>query len=88
MTREEMINGLYDIKNWKCDGDAEMHEVIVEAIEALSAKPQKMGRWLAVENEDMETVGYYCSECDLPMETEEQTSFCPNCGAKMEVRNK
>ena len=42
------------------------------------------GRWIAVENEEMETVGYYCSECDLPMETEQRTNFCPNCGAKME----
>ena len=44
----------------------------------------KIGRWIAVENEEMETVGYYCSECDLPMETEQRTKFCPNCGAKME----
>lgn len=46
---------------------------------------QKMGRWLAVENEDMHTVDYFCSECDLPLETEERTPFCPNCGKKMEV---
>ena len=43
----------------------------------------KTGRWIAVENEEMETVGYYCSKCDLPMETEQRTNFCPNCGAKM-----
>ena len=35
MTREEVINGLYDIKNWKCNGDAEMYKTIVEAIQAL-----------------------------------------------------
>lgn len=46
---------------------------------------QKMGRWLAVDNEDMYTVDYFCSECDLPLETAERTPFCPNCGAKMEV---
>ena len=43
----------------------------------------KTGHWIAVENDEMETVGYYCSECDLPMETEHQTKFCPNCGARM-----
>ena len=43
----------------------------------------KTAHWIAVENEEMETVGYYCSECDLPMETEQRTNFCPNCGAKM-----
>jgi len=45
---------------------------------------KKMGRWIAVENEEMKTVGYYCLECDLPMETEYRTKFCPICGAKME----
>ena len=45
----------------------------------------KTGKWIAIENEDMKIVGYYCSNCDLPMETEEKTKFCPNCGAKMEV---
>ena len=46
---------------------------------------QKIGKWMATENEDMNIVGYYCSCCDLPMETEEKTTYCPNCGAKMEV---
>ncbi len=46
------------------------------------AKRQK-GHWIAVENEEMETIGYYCSKCDLPMETEEQTDYCPNCGCRM-----
>lgn len=45
----------------------------------------KIGKWLAVENEDMYTVDYYCSECDLPLETAERTPFCPNCGSKMGV---
>ena len=35
MTREEMLDGLYEIKNWKCDGDEKMHEVVTEAIKAL-----------------------------------------------------
>lgn len=33
--KETIINGLYDIKNWKCNGDARMHEVISKAIEEL-----------------------------------------------------
>jgi len=50
-----------------------------------SVKPQqKVGRWIAAENEEMEIDGYYCSYCDLPMETEEKTAYCPNCGAKMQ----
>lgn len=64
--------------------DRQMKKSINKAIKALSKEP-KIGHWIAEENEEMETIGYYCSECDLPMETENQTRFCPNCGAKMEV---
>ena len=41
------------------------------------------GKWIPTENEEMEIDGYFCSVCDLPMETEEKTDFCPNCGADM-----
>jgi len=55
---------------------------IKDILNLPSVTPQpKTGHWIAVENEDMETVGYYCSECDLPMETENQTRFCPQCGS-------
>lgn len=40
------------------------------------------GEWREVEN-DFDVVGYYCSNCDLPMPTEERTNYCPNCGARM-----
>ena len=50
----------------------------------VNGRPLLKGHWIAEENEEMETIGYYCSECDLPMETEEKTNYCPNCGAKME----
>ena len=39
MTREEMLDGLYEIKNWKCNGDAKTHEVVIEAIKALEQEP-------------------------------------------------
>ena len=35
MTREEILDGLYEIKNWKCNGDVKTHEVVAEAIKAL-----------------------------------------------------
>ena len=35
MTKEEIIEGLYHIKNWECNGNAKMHEVVVAAIKAL-----------------------------------------------------
>ena len=59
------------------------------AIETLpSVTPQRPeGRWIATENEEMNIDGYFCSCCDLPMETEERTEYCPNCGAKMKAES-
>lgn len=39
MTREEILDGLYEIKNWKCNGDAKMHEVVNEVIKELKQEP-------------------------------------------------
>jgi len=39
MTKEEILDGLYEIKNWKCNGDSKMHEVVTEAIKALEQEP-------------------------------------------------
>lgn len=36
-TYAEILEGLYEIKNWKCGGDAKMHAVIEAAIKALEA---------------------------------------------------
>ena len=78
----------YELPNEKmimADIDEKHHTatISVYALDDLVEAINKTGNWIAVENEEMETIGYYCSECDLPMETENQTRFCPNCGAKM-----
>ena len=79
MTREEAIaHGKEQLEIF----GGEHKEFIKLALEVLEQEP-KTGHWIAVENEEMETVGYYCSECDLPMETEQRTNFCHNCGIKM-----
>jgi rubrerythrin len=59
-------------------------EELVNKLPSVNPHESKTGRWIAVENEEMKTVGYYCSKCDLPMETEYRTKFCPNCGANMQ----
>ena len=46
---------------------------------------QKTGHWVGIENDDMNIVGFYCSNCDSPLETDDKTKYCPNCGAKMGV---
>ena len=38
MTREELLEKLYEIKNWKCNGDSELYEIIKEVISALEAQ--------------------------------------------------
>jgi hypothetical protein len=92
VSRQAVLDDMYELCNteetleenpWR---DNPHIDAITDAIENLpSVTPQqKVGKWIAVENEEMKTVGYYCSECDLPMETEYRTNFCPNCGAKME----
>lgn len=51
------------------------------AIKALEGK--KIGHWIAGEDEEGNIVGHYCSECDLPLETEDKTMYCPHCGCRM-----
>ena len=53
MTDEELIKELYFIKNWKCDGDSKMHNVICEAIKALESQ-----RWIPVSKPPKETGEY------------------------------
>ena len=55
----------------------------VATMPSVTPQEPKTGHWIAIENEEMDTIGYFCSVCDLPMETEEKTKYCPNCGAKM-----
>lgn len=57
-----------------------------EIKENRNAEGAIVGHWIATENEEMEIDGYYCSNCDLPMETKEKTCFCPHCGADMRGR--
>lgn len=43
-----------------------------------------MGEWIAEENEEMEIIGFHCSNCDLPLELDYKPKFCYHCGCKME----
>ena len=79
MTREQAVSVL---KMVEAHGSLviKAKEMAIQALE-----DQKVGRWIATENEEIKIDGFYCSECDLPMETEEKTPYCPNCGARMVV---
>lgn len=62
-TYTEILEGLYEIKNWKCGGDAKMHAVIeaaIKALEAIEELPPAQPEPLAI------TIDYELSkdECD------------------------
>ena len=101
ISRDELLKAIDTWDKFGCDADTKLvpyqdhyipyihYDDVVKCIKGMpSVNPQpETGRWIAVENEEMETVGYYCSECDLPMETEQRTNFCPNCGRRMLERS-
>lgn len=77
-----------DLCNQCRHNDAEEMEGIRDRLIKRLLETPKTGRWVATENEEMEIVGFFCSECDLPLETEEKTAYCPHCGSKMEQNEK
>lgn len=54
MTDKEIIDGLYEIKNWKCNGDSKMHSIIRGAIDLL-----EQARWIPVSERVPEKTGKY-----------------------------
>lgn len=85
MTREEaielLVNSTYS-DEWQ--GNEQLTDAKLMAIDALKAEPVKRGEWIKHEN-PKGVFSRECSECkcwfpwDMP-----RNSFCPNCGAKME----
>ena len=72
----------YDEDGYESDDDYK-RECITELINGVpSAQPERIrGRW--IEKPHVHGVAY-CSLCDYELHTND-TNFCPNCGAKMEV---
>lgn len=62
--------------------NSNVKEVLIGAV--VRGTPLPKGRWYATEDEEINIIGYYCSQCDLPMETENRTKYCPYCGCQME----
>lgn len=70
----------------------EMIYELENSIESADVQPVKHGRWIDIyeycEERDLRPTGlgvyYWCSECG---EAEKKTSdFCPNCGARMDLK--
>ena len=91
MTREEILEGLYEIKNWKCNGDAKLHKVVIEAIKALEQEP-KTGHWIEIAKYSDGKHKIECSECGSHIfdrghansfNVKNKYKYCPNCGCHM-----
>ena len=89
ISRQAVLNAMYELCStgetlkenpWR---DNPHIDAVVEAIEELpSVTPQpKMGHWIFDEILDKH---YYCSECKSM--GVDYWDYCPNCGAKMEVK--
>lgn len=80
MTREEAAKICQSIK-FILDNDdysEEVEEALDMAIEALQQEP-KRGEWLDAREED--PCWYICSECKRMVD--DDSNYCPDCGAKM-----
>ena len=97
ISRQAAIDAMETWDKFGCDPDGKLvrydddkhyipwvhYEDMVHAIKHLpSAQPERIrGRW--IEKPHVHGVAY-CSLCDYELHTND-TNFCPNCGAKMEV---
>lgn len=86
MTDKEIIDGLYEIKNWKCNGDAKMHSIIRGAINLLEQE-----RWIPIKTrpiteEEKEELGHeyaFMYDCQLP--DDGQDVLITDCYGNVEV---
>ena len=53
----------------------------VDAIPPADVAPVRYGKWLHRKNGVA-----YCSECEVDT-VEDETNYCPNCGAKMDLED-
>ena len=79
ISRQAAIDEL-DKGAWGVEWDKTLAKTMIESLP--SAQPERIrGRW--IEKPHVHGVAY-CSLCDYELHTND-TNFCPNCGAKMEV---
>ena len=87
ISREKLIDYLYE-NNVRADISIE------DLADEIFAEP-KVGRWIAVDSDDMIYDHYKCSNCwcEISVDSKricdigftiEDFNYCPNCGAKME----
>ena len=63
------------------DLSCEKFEAAIFKIPPADVAPVRHGRWLHRKNGVA-----YCSECEVDT-VEDETNYCPNCGAKMDLED-
>lgn len=82
IAHSELTNEIYIVAGKEKYRVTEQAIKAVMAIKALEKEPRK-GHWIDCDvSDDYSADGYDCSVCGV--NSEYVTSYCPNCGAKME----
>ena len=81
--REYAIDAVLDVYYDTPDIDlsGEKFEAAIRKIQAADVAPVRHGKWLHRKNGVA-----YCSECEVDT-VEDETNYCPNCGAKMDLED-
>ena len=81
--REYAIDAVLDVyyNTPEIDLSCEKFEAAILKIQAADVAPVRHGRWLHRKNGVA-----YCSECKIDT-VEDETNYCPNCGATMKLED-
>ena len=81
--REYAVDAVLDVYYDTPDIDlsGEKFEAAILKIQAADVAPVRHGKWLHRKNGVA-----YCSECEVDT-VEDETNYCPNCGATMELED-
>ena len=81
--REYAIDAVLDVYYDTPDIDlsCEKFEAAILKIPVADVAPVRHGKWLHRKNGVA-----YCSECEVDT-VEDETNYCPNCGAKMDLED-
>lgn len=81
ISRQDAISAIKEMSEWHTK-DAFNADRVIRCLKELPSVLPK-GHWIAIEDEEGNIVGHYCSKCDLPLETDDKTMYCPHCGCRM-----
>ena len=76
---DAVLDVYYDTPDIDLSG--EKFEAAIRKIQAADVAPVRHGRWLHRKNGVA-----YCSECKIDA-VEDETNYCPNCGATMKLED-